>query len=259
MNNQRSGTRGNLLVTHPYRKWFDDKIIEGLPINYIYGKQTEAGIPMELHVSKRTIGEYRNNILKPNKEIIRITQEETIKEENEETHHELMAESQIQTAVLAKAESVIDAEKTFNELHAQMKVQIAKLANIEDSNTRTQIAAATALGQLVDQTRLLTTDWLRVQGKLRDAPTTQINIINIERNNAQMDALKTVIGDIITEIDPSMLPRFFELLKTKVEPVMHAFELKERNAQFETTMTEAEASAAVNSLLNKADDIDEDF
>lgn len=251
----RSPRRGNTLVSHPHRRWYDDKIIEGLPINHIYSQQTLGNIPPELHVSKRTIAEYRNNILRPHSEIVKQFKEERKKEEQEIIHQELISSPHIATAIEEKKTEMINADQTFLDLHMHMKSQIQKLASIDDEKTRAKIDVASAIGNLCDQMRLLTMDFLKLQGQLRETPQTQINIINIEKNNAEIDALKTTIVDIISEIDPSILPRFFQLLKERLDPVSKAYELRQLNMANEPSIDEGQATKAVQQFIQKAEQI----
>lgn len=246
--------RGSSLVTHPYRTWYDEQIMNGLPINHIYSKQTEK-IPPELHMSKKTIAEYRNNILKPNTEVLRQFKEETVKAENETLHQEIMQEPQMQQAIVQQTAMLIDAEQTFLDMHTSIANQIRILAGIDDPKTRAKVDIAATTGELCDRMRLVTMDYLKLQGQLKDAPQTQINIINIEKSNAEMEALKSAIVDIIKEIDPSILPKFFDLLKKRTEPIIQAYELKQQNALIDTSFSETEAANAVQNFVAQAGQI----
>lgn len=239
--------RGNSLVSHPFRSWYDEQIMSGLSTNQIYNRQTEGKIPQEMHVGVRTISEYRNNILKLNTEVVKQFKEEKEKAEIEEIHQEIINEPEMQVVIAEKAAMLIDADNTFFEMHSRINEQIRKLATIDDPKTRAKIDVAATIGTLCDQLRLVTTDFLKIQGKLRDTPQNQVININIEQNNAEMLALQTVIKDIINEIDPSALPRFFDLLKQRVDPLIQTFNLKRQNISISTN--EQNASRAVQEMI----------
>lgn len=248
--------RGNSLVSHPYRQWFNDQILEGYPINHIYSKQGPDGkIPPELHVSKRTISEYRNNILKANTTIVEQFQQEKKIEMEQEVHQEIIQDPAVKEIIDQKTNLMINADDTFLDMHAQLKDQIMKLASIDDPLTRSKIGIAEVIGQLVDQLRLVTMDFLKVQGRYQETPQTQINIINIEKNNAEMEALKSSIIDILGMIDPSLLPRFYDLLNQKVQTVNQTFELKKKNMSNAPQISEDEATVTVNHLIAAANKI----
>lgn len=249
--------RGNSLVSHPFRIWFDLQIREDRPTNHIYTMQQSDGkIPPELQVSKKTIAEYRNNILKINSEVVKTFKEEKEKAVQEAIHREIIQEPENQIAIAEKTALLIDADQTFIDMHAIIKRQITKLAAIEDPKTRAQIDVASAIGELCDQMRLVTMDFLKIQGKLRETPQTQINIVSIEKNNAEMEALKTCIVDIINEIDPSALPRFFDLLKQRVDPIIEAYNLKRQNILTTAeNIAEQDATKMVEHLISSAEEI----
>lgn len=252
-----STKRGNSLVSHPFRAWYDEQILNGMPTTYIYNHQADEGkIPLELHVSNKTIGEYRNHILKPNKEIIKQFKEEKEKQIQEEIHQEIISEPIIHDSIEAKSTEMINAEKTFIDMHMYMKDQIIKLATIVDEKTMSKVAVAGTIGNLCDQLRLITMDFLKIQGELRDSPQTQINIVNIEKNNAEMDALKESIIGIMSEIDPSLIPRFFNLLRQKLNPIIQTFELKKQNVLTnDSSPQESQASKVVKQFIQRAEKI----
>lgn len=242
--------RGNSLVSHPFRKWYDELIMEGLPTAQIYVRQSER-IPPELQVSKRTITEYRENILKPNKEVVKQYKEMKEAEAAEELHQEIVEGTELQEIIEEKAVSMMEADKNFLDMHEHIKKQITGLANIDDPKTRAKIDVAAAIGNLCDQWRLVTMDYLKIQGQLKDNPQTQINIIHIEQKNAEIDALKTTIVDIIQELDPSLVPKFYSLLAQRMQPIKEAFDFK-RTSATDPQMSEHQASKAVQALIQKA-------
>ena len=154
-------------------------------------------------------------------------------------------------AIVAKADLMINAEQSFIEMHNHFKKQLQNLASIDDPTTRAKIDVAATTGTLCDQMRLLVMDYLKMQGQLRDSPQTQINIISIEKSNAEMEALKSAIVDILNDIDPSLLPRFFDLLKQRVEPIVESFRIKQENMLNTPSIGEEQATKAVRYRDNK--------
>lgn len=246
MPEKKKPNRGNSLVTHPYRSWFDEQIMNGRSITYIHGSQT-AVVPPELVVSKRTISEYKNNIMKPNKEVIKVYQEEMQKKEEEEAHQEIIQEPDVQQYIQEKASAMIDAKDNFVTMQDHLMRQIQILAEIEDPTTRNKIDIAATVGDLIDKWRLQTMDFLKAEGKLLDSPHTQINIVNIEQKNAEMTALKDTVVGIIQELDPSAVPKFYQMLKDRTKPIKESYENKQKMIMGgSNNLSEHSASQVVN-------------
>lgn len=246
--------RGNSIVTHPFREWYNEQILKDIPLVHIYSKQSEK-IPPHLQVSRKTIAEYRNNILKINTETVKLYKEELQKYEDEEIHQEIIQEPEIKTAIADKAAMLIDTDTSFLDMHANLKSQIVKLAGIDDPTIREQIGIAETIGTLCDQMRLLTMDFLKVQGQLKESPQTQINIVTIEKNNAEIEAFKSAISEILNKLDPSLVPEFFSLLKEKTDPVTKTFEMKQQNLLRNDSLDENDARRVVKGFMDTADKI----
>lgn len=247
-----STQRGNSIISHPFKEWYDQQILEGHSLDNIYTNQQEV-VPAELIVSKKTISEYRKNVVQPNKAVIREYREQMDIEADQEAHKEIAETPAFKEVVAKKAGMMIDYDKTFLSLHDLLMNRLEKLDNLRTDNPNQGINQGIAIGELVDKVRLLTMDYLKARGKLQDGPQTQINIINIEQKNAEMDALKNAVIDTLNELDPSQVPTFLQKLQTKMNPVLQTFETKQRISGTVDPMSEQEAVSVLKTYEVQAE------